>query len=110
MTETAIKAKSIKGYSTYNRYNKNHSWKTNQESSSRKLTENKWKPGCPKPELGEDWDQRLVVTTLMREEEGGGIKLVQEAEKDQVSDFYWIMCVNYLHLEILPRQYDNLQG
>ena len=86
MTETAIKAKSIKGYSTYNRYNRNHSWKTNQESSSRKLTENKWKPGCPKPELGEDWDQRLVVTTLMREEEGGIIKLVQEAEKDQVRD------------------------
>ena len=86
MTETAIKAKSIKGYSTYNRYNRHHSWKINQESSSRKLTENKWKPGCPKPELGEDWDQRLVVTTLMREEEGGVIKLVQEAEKDQVRD------------------------
>ena len=58
----------------------------NQESFSRKLTENKWKPGCPKPELGEDWDQRLVVTTLMREEEGGVITLVQEAEKDQVRD------------------------
>ena len=32
MTETAIKAKSIKGYSTYNRYNRHHSWKINQES------------------------------------------------------------------------------
>ena len=56
----------------------------NVESFSRKLTENKWKPGCAKPELGEDWDQRLVVTTLLRDEEGGGITLVQEAEKDQV--------------------------
>ena len=56
------------------------------ESFIRKLTENKWKPGCAKPELGEDWDQRLVVTTLMRDEEGGVITLVQEAEKDQVRD------------------------
>ena len=85
MTETAIKAKSIKGYSTYNRH---YSWKIIHKSGIilRKLTENKWKPGCPKPELGEDWDQRLVVTTLMREEEGGVITLVQEAEKDQVRD------------------------
>ena len=70
MTETAIKAKSIKGYATYNR----------------KLTENKFKPGTPKPELGEDWDQRLLVTTLNREQEGKKIVLEQIAEKDQVGE------------------------
>ena len=46
VTETSIKAKSVRGYSTYNR----------------KLTENKWKAGTEKPELVEDWDQRLLVT------------------------------------------------
>ena len=70
MTETAIKAKSIKGYSTYNR----------------KLTENKFKPGTSKPELGEDWDQRLLMSTLTREDEGR-IMLDQVAEKDQVELF-----------------------
>ena len=68
MTETAIKGKSVKGYATYNR----------------KLTENKFKPGTPKTELGEDWDQRLLVTTLTREQEGKRIVLEQVAEKDQV--------------------------
>ena len=52
----------------------------------RKLTENKWKPGTAKPELVEDWDQRLLVTTLERGEEGGGLVLLQEAEKDQVRE------------------------
>ena len=69
MTETSIKAKSVKGYATYNR----------------KLTENKWKSGVPKPELVEDWDQRLVVTTLSRNPDGGALELSQVAEKDQVS-------------------------
>jgi hypothetical protein len=68
MTETAIKAKSMKGYATYNR----------------KLTENKFKPGAPKPELGEDWDQRLLISTLTRELEGKRIVIDQFAEKDQV--------------------------
>ena len=84
MTETAIKAKSIKGYSTYNRHYFKEIHIENCSSFSRKLTENKWKPGCAKPELGEDWDQRLLVTTLIREEEGSVITLVHEAEKDQV--------------------------
>ena len=74
------------------------------ESFIRKLTENKWKPGCAKPELGEDWDQRLVVTTLMRDEEGGVITLVQEAEKDQVSNCRpdTVRDINKFRLEILP--------
>ena len=68
ITETSIKAKSVRGYSTYNR----------------KLTENKWKAGTEKPELVEDWDQRLVVTTLNRKEDGNILELSQIAEKDQV--------------------------
>ena len=68
MTETSIKAKSVKGYSTYNR----------------KLTENKWEPGTAKPELVEDWDQRLLVTTLSRHQDGRMLELQQSAEKDQV--------------------------
>ena len=68
MTETAIKAKSMKGYATYNR----------------KLTKNEFKLGTPKPELGEDWDQRLLISTLTREMEGKRIVLDQVAEKDQV--------------------------
>ena len=68
VTETSIKAKSVRGYSTYNR----------------KLTENKWKAGTEKPELVEDWDQRLLVTTLTRREDGNILELTQMAEKDQV--------------------------
>ena len=68
VTETSIKAKSVRGYSTYNR----------------KLTENKWKAGTEKPELVEDWDQRLLVTTLSRKEDGSSLELSQIAEKDQV--------------------------
>ena len=42
--------------------------------------------GEAKPELLNDWDQRLVVTTLMVQgQEGEGIELNQVAEKDQVS-------------------------
>lgn len=58
----------MRGYSTY----------------TRKLTENKWKAGHPKPELGEDWDQRLIITTLNRLQQGNVLQLQQAAEKDQV--------------------------
>ena len=58
----------MRGYSTYNR----------------KLTENKWKAGTAKPELVEDWDQRMVITTLTRDQQGNVIELHQAAEKDQV--------------------------
>jgi len=67
-TETVIKAKSIRGYRT----------------SNRKWTENKFKVGEGKPELLDDWDQRLVVTTLTLEEEGSRLCLHQIAEKDQM--------------------------
>jgi len=67
-TETVIKAKSIRGYRT----------------SNRKWTENKFKVGEGKPELLDDWDQRLVVTTLTLEEDGSRLCLHQLAEKDQM--------------------------
>jgi len=66
-SETAIKAKSLTGYATYNR----------------KITQNKFKEGECKPEIVDDWDQRLVVTTLFREEDGRRLRLEQIAEKDQ---------------------------
>merc|ERR1711892_755934 len=68
-TETLIRAKSVKGYRTNNR----------------KWTENKFKAGEPKPELVDDWDQRLVVTTLTVNTEGTMITLDQAAEKDMAS-------------------------
>jgi len=67
-TETVIKAKSIRGYRT----------------SNRKWTENKFKVGEGKPELLDDWDQRLVVTTVALEEDGSRLCLHQLAEKDQM--------------------------
>ena len=42
--------------------------------------------GEPKPEVLDDWDQRLVVTTLQVDEEGHRLELQQVAEKDQVSE------------------------
>lgn len=65
--ETAIKAKSVTGYSTCNR----------------KLTQNKFKEGEEKPELLDDWDQRMVITTISREDEGARLKLEQYADKDE---------------------------
>ena len=53
-------------------------------TNNRKWTENKFKAGEAKPELLDDWDQRLVVTTLWVDEEGTSISLEQVAEKDQV--------------------------
>merc|ERR1719319_838667 len=51
----------------------------------RKLTENKFKPGVPKPELVEDWDQRILVTklTLNQGKDGFRLLLEHEADKDQ---------------------------
>ena len=37
-----------------------------------------------KPELLDDWDQRLVITTLQVNQEGSRLELNQVAEKDQV--------------------------
>ena len=68
-SETAIKAKSVAGYST----------------SNGKMTQNKFLEGVPRPELVDDWDQRLVVTTLLVDRVAREIILIQVAEKDQVS-------------------------
>ena len=53
-------------------------------TNNRKWTENKFKVGEAKPELVDDWDQRLVVTTLTRGEKPNSLQLSQIAEKDQV--------------------------
>ena len=53
LTETSIKAKSIKGYKCRNY----------------KMTSNKFMLEEEKPELLDDWDPRLVVTTLTFDEE-----------------------------------------
>ena len=44
--------------------------------------------GEGKPELVDDWDQRLVVTTLTAPE-NGRLVLNQVAEKDQVGETRW---------------------
>ena len=54
---------------------------------NRKMTQNKYLEGVPKPELLDDWDQRLVMTTLSMDRQARKITLLQEAEKDQVRNF-----------------------
>jgi len=65
--ETAIKAKSVTGYST----------------CTPKLTQNRFVEGEEKPELLDDWDQRLVVSCLARGSDGRNLTVTQLAEKDQ---------------------------
>ena len=77
ISETSIKAKSVRGYSTYNR----------------KLTSNKWMAGNSKPELVEDWDQRLLLTTLTRLSQGNVLQLTQIAQKDQVIILHYIFII-----------------
>ena len=66
--ETIIRAKSIKGYNT----------------TAGKVTENKFQLEVERPELLDDWDQRLVVSTLSRDLTGTRLTLLQTADKDQV--------------------------
>ena len=66
--ETIIRAKSLKGYRT----------------SVWKVTENKFQLEVERPELLDDWDQRLVVSTLSRDLTGTRLTLLQTADKDQV--------------------------
>jgi len=70
LTETSVKARSIRGY----------------KSKNFMMTGNKFLPKEPKPELLEDWDPRIVVTNLTFDETGGEGKerliLDQVAEKD----------------------------
>jgi len=70
LSETSIKAMSIRGYKTKNFM----------------MTGNKFAIKVPKPELLEDWDPRVVVTTLTLDESAGfGMErliLDQVAEKD----------------------------
>ena len=88
VNETLIKAKSVRGYRWVS-----PSLSDNPiclcltltcRTNNRKWTENKFKCGSARPELVDDWDQRLVVTTLAVNEEGTRLSLDQLAETDQV--------------------------
>ena len=48
------------------------------------MTQNKFLEGVGRPEVVDDWDQRLLMTTLLLEREARKITLIQVAEKDQV--------------------------
>ena len=48
------------------------------------MTENKFQLEVERPELLDDWDQRLVVSTLSRDLTGTRLTLLQTADKDQV--------------------------
>ena len=50
-----------------------------------KVTQNKFLEGVPKPEVVDDWDQRLITTTFLLDREALSIILLQKAEKDQVT-------------------------
>ena len=60
---------------------------------SRKMTQNKLLEGVARPEVVDDWDQKMLVTTLLVERGARKITLLQDAEKDQVSNivrcFFW---------------------
>ncbi|CAB4059100.1 unnamed protein product [Lepeophtheirus salmonis] len=66
MSEKSIKAKSLRGFLSRNF----------------KLVSNKFVSGEPKPECLDDWDQRMVVSTLTLEEDGNKLVITQIAEKD----------------------------
>jgi len=65
--ETVVRAKSIRGYNT----------------AAGKITHNKWQLGVENSELGEDWDQRDVTSTLTRDLDGMELTLEQKAAKNQ---------------------------
>ena len=90
VNETLIKAKSVRGYrwvrggGEVGRLSLSDNPILPVRTNNRKWTENKFKCGEAKPELVDDWDQRLVVTTLRVNEEGTRLSLHQLAETDQV--------------------------
>merc|ERR1711892_10362 len=86
-TETLIKAKTVRGYRTNNR----------------KWTENKFKAGEEKPEVLDDWDQRLVVTLLEVNDQGNRLSLQQVADKDQ-----FLATDSLVELEVDPKEPDIL--
>jgi hypothetical protein len=66
-TETVIKAKSATGYRV----------------STPKVTQNKFRLDEPKLELGEDWDQRVLLSKLSMSPDGNRLTLKQIADKNQ---------------------------
>ena len=49
------------------------------------LPQNRFLEGEEKPEVLDDWDQRLVVSRLEKELDGRGLRLTQLAHRDQVN-------------------------
>ena len=84
VNETLIKAKSVRGYRWVRGVSPSLSDNLLVRTNNRKWTENKFKCGEAKPELLDDWDQRLVVSTLFVNEDGTRLSLDQVAETDQV--------------------------
>lgn len=84
-SETVIKAKSVRGYRTANRKWTENKFKVREAWDTRYRCH---QAGEGKPELVDDWDQRLVVTTLTAPE-NGRLVLQQVAEKDQVGKADW---------------------
>jgi len=65
--ETVIKAKSATGYRT----------------STPKVTQNKFREDEARIELLEDWDQRVLLSTLTRSPDGNRLTLAQQADQNQ---------------------------
>ena len=70
-------------------------------TNNRKWTENKFKCGEAKPELLDDWDQRLVVSTLFVNQEGTRLSLHQVAERDQVKTLLLLSCLYQLCISVI---------
>ena len=104
VNETLIKAKSVRGYRWVRGVSPSLSDNLAVRTNNRKWTENKFKCGEAKPELLDDWDQRLVVSTLFVNEDGTRLSLHQVAETDQVktssssssSSVYNQLCVSVI--------------
>ena len=132
VNETLIKAKSVRGYRWVSLSLSDNPiclcLTLTCRTNNRKWTENKFKCGSARPELVDDWDQRLVVTTLAVNEEGTRLSLDQLAETDQVQteaslslpSFLpsFLVCINFLFqlfckdstllLEVEPEDRDTL--
>ena len=61
------------------------------------------KEGEPKPELLDDWDQRLVVTVMEVNDEGTTLTLKQVAEKDQVGFNIELFFIKIKFVSCLPK-------
>ena len=92
--ETVIRAKSNKGFKT-------RVWK---------VTQNKFQLEVERPELVDDWDQRLLMSTLSWNVKANRLTMVQIAEKDQVMiNFISFSCYHQTYYTaVLPGQHHHI--